>query len=189
MTPPQLPTDEFERLADLIQYQVLDTPSESDFDDLTILASEICGAPIALISLLDETRQWFKSKVGLDASETPREISFCGHAIHGRNVFEVPNALKDERFATNPLVTGAPDIRFYAGMPLVTPAGHAVGTLCVIDRVERELTPVQRIALQRLAGQATSQLELRLSKRRLAQQSAFQETLLGASPCLTGTSD
>ena len=181
MQPPQPPANESERLATLIRYQILDTPAESEFDDLTSLASEICGVPIALISLLDGKRQWFKSKVGLDATETPREISFCGHAIHGRNVFEVSNALNDERFAANPLVTGAPDIRFYAGMPLITSSGHAMGTLCVIDRVERQLTPGQRIALERLARQATSQLELRLTNRLLAEQSAFQETLLASA--------
>lgn len=181
MQPPQLPINEIERIAALKRYQVLDTAEESGFDDITALASEICGTPIALISLLDEKRQWFKSRVGLDATETPREISFCGHAIHGRDIFEIPNALKDERFADNPLVAGAPDIRFYAGMPLVTAEGHAMGTLCVIDRAERRLNAFQRSALERLAKQAVSRMELGLKNRMLAEQSAFQEALLASA--------
>ncbi len=181
MQPPPPLTNEIERLEALLRYQILDTPAESDFDDLTSLASEICGTPIALISLLDGKRQWFKSRVGLEPSETSRDISFCGHAIHGRDVFEVPNALRDERFADNPLVSGAPDIRFYAGMPLVTPGGFAMGTLCVIDRVERHLTKSQRESLERLGRQAISQMELRLTNRRLAEQSAFQQTLLSSA--------
>jgi serine phosphatase RsbU (regulator of sigma subunit) len=160
-------SDEMARLEALKEYEILDTPPEAEFDDFTWLASEICGTPIALISLLDADRQWFKSKVGLDASETPRELTFCAHAIHGQDILEVPNALEDERFADNPLVTGAPDIRFYAGSPLITPVGMPLGTLCVIDRVPRQLSEQQRESLSRLGRQVVVQLELRLAKRKL----------------------
>ena len=180
--------NEAERLAALRRYGILDTPAEAEFDDFTHLASQICGTPIALISLVDAGRQWFKSKVGLDASETPRDISFCGHAIHGRDIFEVPNALEDERFSDNPLVTGGPAIRFYAGMPLVTPDGQGVGTLCVIDSVPHTLTGPQREALAALGRQVVRQLELTLAIRRerelhetLSRQSIFQKTLLDSA--------
>ena len=160
--------EEAERLQNLRSYEVLDTSPELLYDDITVLASAICGVPIALVSLLDSDRQWFKSRVGLDASETPRDISFCGHVIEGRELFEVPNALEDPRFADNPLVAGAPDIRFYAGAPLITPEGHAVGTLCVIDRRPRKLEPEQKRALVALARQVVALLEMRKVNARLA---------------------
>src|SRR5215471_123668 len=116
------------RLNVLWQYEVLDTVPEALFDDLTELAARICEAPIALISLVDEKRQWFKSKVGTTVSETSRDVSFCAHAIKQTDLFIVPDATKDERFANNPLVTSDPKIRFYAGAPLITPDGHALGT-------------------------------------------------------------
>jgi adenylate cyclase len=159
-----LPADEAERIAELHDYQVLDTGAESEYDDLVHLASNICGTPIALISLVDTQRQYFKSRIGLDVSETPRELAFCAHAILKPEVMVVPDAREDARFADNPLVTSDPNIRFYAGTPLVTPAGHAMGTLCVIDRVPRDLQPAQREALQVLGRQVVRLLQLRRAK-------------------------
>ena len=154
-------SNESARLAALRRYRILDTDPERAFDDLTLLASRICGAPIALITLVDADRQWFKSRVGLSMAETSRSISFCSHAIEQTGLFVVPDALQDLTFRNNPSVTGDPHIRFYAGAPLITPDGHALGTLCVIDRVPRTLTPDQIEALQALKRQAEMQLELR----------------------------
>ena len=126
------------RLEKLEAYKILDTPSESDFNELVLLASKICRTPISLISLIDEKRQWFKANIGLTVNETAREVSFCQHAIQQHEVFLIRDALNDERFKYNPLVTGYPDIRFYAGMPLATNDGFNLGTLCVIDTVPRD---------------------------------------------------
>src|SRR6185295_4780100 len=143
MTAAPVPPHESERLGALQRYEVLDTEPEQRFDDLTLLASHICETPIALITLVDAERQWFKSRVGLTTTQTPRAISFCGHAILKDDVMVVPDVSADPRFADNPLVTGEPHARFYAGAPLVSPGGQALGTLCVIDRVPRDLTPGQ----------------------------------------------
>ena len=166
MTAPIL-QNEKRRLKILWQYEVLDTVPEEVFDDLTELAARICEAPIALISLVDENRQWFKSKFGTDVTETSRDISFCAYAITQPDLFIVPDATLDERFANNPLVTSEPKIRFYAGAPLITPDGYALGTLCVIDKVPRELRLEQKQALRILAHHVVSQLELRRRSREL----------------------
>jgi len=163
-----IPTNEKKRLNVLWQYEVLDTVPEEVFDDLTELAARICEAPIALITLVDEKRQWFKSKVGISINETSRDVSFCGHAILQSDLFIVPDATRDERFSHNPLVTTEPRIRFYAGAPLVTPDGHALGSLCVIDKVPRQLNNDQKQALRVLARHVMTQLELRRHSHELA---------------------
>jgi two-component system, NtrC family, sensor kinase len=149
------------RVAALEKYAILDTEPEQAFDDLTLLASYVCKTPIALISLVDENRQWFKSKVGLTASETPRQVAFCSVAIQQPDVMVVPDTMKDERFRNNPLVLSDPRIRFYAGAPLINEDGYALGTLCVIDQKPREITADQREALQALSRLVLAQLEFR----------------------------
>jgi two-component system cell cycle sensor histidine kinase/response regulator CckA len=159
---------EQERLHTLRSYGVLDTAGERDFDDLVALAAGICEAPIALISLVDEDRQWFKAAFGLTAKETSRDVSFCAHAIHQPDLFVVQDASRDERFSANPLVTGDPGIRFYAGSPLIAPDGLALGTLCVIDRQPRQLTPAQKQALSVLSRHVMAHLELRRQTTKMA---------------------
>lgn len=159
-----LPADEHERIEELREYHILDTEAETEFDDLVNLASQICGTPIALVSLIDTNRQFFKARVGLDVSETPRDVAFCAHAILKPELLVVPDALKDERFADNPLVSTDPNIRFYAGAPLVTPTGRSMGTLCVIDRVPRTLEQSQRTALEAIGRQVVTLLQLRRAK-------------------------
>ncbi|MDG2432827.1 PAS domain S-box protein, partial [Flavobacterium sp.] len=155
------PTNELERIKALKKYAIMDSLPEEEYDAITKLASFICGTPISLVSLLDEERQWFKSTVGIDASETPREISFCQHAIMGDDVYEITNTLEDATFVDNPLVTGDPNIRFYAGAPIKDENGFNLGTLCVIDTVPRELSKQQKESLQLLSNQVVSLLKLR----------------------------
>ncbi|RZL11157.1 MAG: PAS domain S-box protein [Rubrivivax sp.] len=172
------PADEKARLATLARQDIMDTPPEREFDDIVHVAAALCQAPIALVSLVDADRQWFKSRLGLDATETPRGLAFCGYAILGDGLFEVPNALDDERFRDNPLVTGHPDIRFYAGAPLTMPDGQRLGTLCVIDRAPREMSQQQRDALMRLGRQVTRQIELRHSARLAQGREAVQREMV-----------
>ena len=161
-SPAPLPADEDARLARLRALAVLDSAPEALFDAMARTASLVCGTPIAMLSLVDAQRQWFKAVVGLPGvTETPRDVAFCGHAILGETVLEVPDARHDARFASNPLVTGDPNIRFYAGAPLRLGDGSALGTLCVIDRQPRHLTAQQRELLRQLADVAAQALELR----------------------------
>ncbi|WP_216839390.1 sensor histidine kinase, partial [Caulobacter sp. S45] len=170
--PPSPQWNETDRLAALASYAVMDTPPEGPFDDIVRIAAQICGTPMALISLVDGERQWFKSALGVEARETPREIAFCAHAIQQKGLFTVADATRDPRFAENPLVTGDPGLRFYAGSPLETPEGLPLGTLCVLDRTPRELSPAQQSALDALGRQVMAQLELRSS---LARQRSSDE--------------
>ena len=149
------------RVAELQKYAILDTEPEQAFDDLTLLASYVCKTPIALISLVDEDRQWFKSRVGMSVTQTARDVAFCSTAIQQSDVFVVPDTLQDERFRNNPLVVSEPRIRFYAGAPLITEEGYALGTLCVVDRAPREFSADQREALQALSRLVLAQMEFR----------------------------
>ena len=170
--------DEKKRIQALYDYEILDSDAEKAFDDLTILASEICETPIALISLVDPLRQWFKSSVGLDAFETERDIAFCAHAIHEHNIFEIPDALEDERFVDNPLVTGVPNIRFYAGAPLITPEGFVIGTLCAISDKPKKLNSHQLKSLEILSREVITQMELRKKVSELKKANDFTNDFL-----------
>jgi|GEM_PF-3266183 len=178
MKVPPIPANEDDRLVALDRYQILDTLPEQEYDDLTQLAADICGTPIALISLIDRDRQWFKSRVGIDATETSRDISFCGHAVAANETLYVPDATQDPRFSDNPLVAGDPNIRFYTGVPLRTPDDFVLGTLCVIDVQQRELTSQQIKQLEALSRLVISQLELR---RYNNQTAALQASVLDSS--------
>jgi GAF domain-containing protein len=156
-----LPANEKRRLEVLWSYDVLDTPPEQTLDDLTQLAATLCGTPVAMISLVDENRQWFKSRQGFDDTETARDISFCAHTILRQEVMVVPDARRDKRFAHSPLVKAKPHIRFYAGAPLITPDGFPLGTLCVIDHRPRRFLKRHRKALETLARVVMSCLEMR----------------------------
>ncbi len=155
------PVNEAARLAALERYAILDTDPEQSFDDLTLLASFIFKTPIAMISLIDGHRQWFKSRVGIAVSETPREVAFCSTAILQSEILVVPDALEDERFRDNPFVVADPHIRFYAGAPLINEDGYALGTICVVDQTPRELAPEQRDALKALSRLVLAQMEFR----------------------------
>jgi diguanylate cyclase (GGDEF)-like protein len=171
-----LPDNEEARVAELHALDILDSAPERHYDDLVRIASAICGTPIGFVSLVDRDRQWFKAKLGIDVSETPREVSFCAHALNDPSrVLVVPDATQDPRFSDNPLVTGGPFIRFYAGAPLVSASGSVLGTLCVIDRKPRQLEPFQYEALQALSRQVTALLELRRTTRQLQHQLAERE--------------
>ncbi len=180
---PAPPTpNEARRLEALASYDILDTAPEQAYDDITQLASQICGAPIALVSLIDQGRQWFKARNGIAVSETPRDLAFCSHAIHGSQPLIVPDASQDDRFSDNPLVTADPHIRFYAGAPLIMPDGNTLGTLCVIDRTPRDLSGSQLAALQALARQVVWLLELRRVAKDLASALAEVKTLRAILP-------
>lgn len=176
------PLTEADRLAALRAFHVLDTAPEQAFDDITRLASVICDTPIALVSLVDDQRQWFKAKIGIEADETSRDVAFCAHAILGADMFVVPDAAKDSRFADNPLVTTSPHIRFYAGAPLTTSDGHAIGSMCVMDREPRQLSETQLECLRILSRQVVGNLELRRVSSQLAGALERARTLSGLLP-------
>lgn len=185
-----LPANETERLAALARYNILDTPLEEAFDDLAVLAAQICGVPVALVTLVDAERQWFKASYGLTGMhETPRDVAFCAHTILHDDVMIVPDAHSDQRFADNPLVTEAPHVRFYAGMPLITDDGYALGSLCVLDQSPHVLSAGQIDMLRRLGRQVQLLLELRRKRtentalmQQLAAQHESLEKMIGSVP-------
>jgi GAF domain-containing protein len=179
---PYVSDSEIDRLAALKRYRVLDTAPEQAFDDITRLAAFICGTPISLVTLIDRERQWFKSKLGMVLSQTPREDAFCAYTILQADLMIVEDASLDERFARNPFVLGDPNVRFYAGAPLLTPEGHALGSVCVIDREPRQLTTEQKDALGRLSRMVMTTLELRRVSSDLAQAAANLKVLSGLLP-------
>jgi signal transduction histidine kinase/ActR/RegA family two-component response regulator len=185
-----LPPNESERLQELLSLEILDTETEDQFEEIVQLASHICQTPISLVTLIDEARQWFKARKGLPIQETPREVAFCSHAILQDDLFVVEDTSQDERFQDNPLVTGDPNIRFYAGFPLKTSRGYNIGTLCIIDTEKKTLTAEQRTALQLLARQVVKELELRMANRELVQtleKLRQTETLLSEAENLAKT--
>ena len=182
MTTYPTPSNEAERLEALRQFHIMDTPPEALFDDIVRVASHICDTPIATVTMVDETRQWFKAQVGLAASEGPREHAFCTHTICQEGTMLVNDAQQDARFAANPLVTGAPHIRFYGGVPLRTTGGEALGSLCVIDRQPRQLTPAQTEALEALGRQVMAHLEARRVSAQLAAALEQVKVLKGLLP-------
>jgi GAF domain-containing protein len=177
-----LPSNEQARLAALKRYQILDTDPELVYDDIVALAARLCDTPIALVSLLDETRQWFKARTGLDAQQTPRELAFCAHAIVSEETMIVEDAEHDARFAENPLVTSGPGIRFYAGSPLTDSDGNSLGTLCVIDIVPRKLTSEQQASLEGLRRVLVTLIEQRTLSHELAEALQHLKTLHGLLP-------
>ncbi|HKO54951.1 MAG TPA: GAF domain-containing protein [Thermoanaerobaculia bacterium] len=164
MLKPPVPPDEDKRMEALFAYKVLDTPPEAVYDDIAHVAAGVCDTPVALITLVDGSRNWFKARVGVEVEESPRDLSFCGHAILREEIFEVVDASMDERFADNPLVESAPHIRYYAGAPLITPDGYKLGTICAIDVRPRRLSDAQRDTLSALSRLVMRQLDRRRSK-------------------------
>jgi len=177
-----LPPNEKERLAALREYQILDTQPEQEYDDITLLAAEICQVPVALISLVDKSRQWFKSKLGVRQCQTPRDVAFCAHAILQGEPLIVRDALKDYRFSDNALVKRSPYIRFYAGFPLIDPQGHSLGTLCAIDRRPRQLSATQDRAMRALSRVVIARMELQRTSAHLASELEKVRTLHGLLP-------
>ncbi|MFZ9570326.1 MAG: GAF domain-containing protein, partial [Vulcanococcus sp.] len=178
-----IPRNDQDRLQELWSYGILDSPEEQAFDDIGALVRDLAGTAIGIISLVDENRQWFKSCIGLEAKETPRNISFCGHTILQRTPLIIEDALKDERFCDNPLVLEKPNIRFYAGFPLISANGLALGSLCAVDQQPRQLSSQQVEALERLARLVVQQMELKRQSRLLehSQQARQPEAEPGAS--------
>ena len=172
-----LPDNETDRLTALYSLDILDSPADQDFDDIVALAAKVCGVPMSLVTLVDADRQWFEARIGTDLTETPRDLSFCTHAILSSDLLVVPDATKDARFADNPTVQGDSGFRFYAGAPLITTDGYALGTLCVFDHEPRKLDVEQLQALRALARQVTSQLELRRYSFALANTTARLQEL------------
>ncbi len=177
-----LPANETERLAALREYRILDTAAEQAYDDITAVAAHVCGVPMAAISMVDASRQWFKAKVGLPLQETPRGVAFCAHAILKHEPLVIPDALKDLRFADSTLVTGEPHVRFYAGFPLTTPEGYVVGSLCAMDRRPRRLGAEQDVAMRALARQVMALLEFRRVMHKLASALEQVKALEGLLP-------
>ena len=178
--------NERQRLDALKRYDILDSVAEQSYDEAVKVAAFVFGTPIAMISLVDAKRQWFKAKIGVDATETDRDLAFCAYTMQQPHVLAVEDATKDSRFADNSLVTGDPNIRFYAGAPLVTPDGHGLGSLCVIDRVPRVLTEPQKDMLQSLSRMVMNTLELRRISRQLTAEMEKVKTLTGMLPICAG---
>ena len=177
LKPAPIPANERERLSALQQLKILDTSIETSFDEITTIAAEVCETPIALVSLVDESRQWFKSSYGLEAKETARDVSFCGHAILQDQLFEIPDSSTDDRFKDNPLVLGGPKVAFYAGVPLLTANKLAIGTLCVIDNKPKKLNDFQRRVLLVLGNQVSHLLEIRRLSNLLSEAKAVEAAL------------
>jgi len=182
MIPAPRPPNESERLAALARYRVLDTSAEQRYDDIARLAAFLCRSPISTVTFVDRDRQWFKAQVGMPTNETPREHAFCAHTILTPNVMVVEDATRDERFHDSPLVVGEPHVRFYAGAPLITSDHHQIGSLCVIDREPRTLSPAECSALEALARLVIGELELRRSTHELAEMVHHAKTLSGLLP-------
>lgn len=173
-----IPEDEAKRIAELYKYELHDKAYEEEFNEIVRLASSICNVPMSLITLIDVDKQWFKARIGIDGNETARSVSFCAHAILSDELMEIQNALDDERFFDNPFVIDDPNIRYYAGMPLITNNGYKLGTLCVLDRVPRHLNEEQYGALKVLSKQVIKLFELRIHNKELDRVTAVQQKMM-----------